>query len=454
MRDNSARKWSSELLFLAVSIGTVIGINTVWRFTYLAGEQGGGAFVLIFLLAQFLIAVPGLVAEYATGRMGGLSVVGTMDRLRETRGIARGWRYYGMMGVITVFLILTFYCVVAGWSLDYFVQALRGDFHRIEAPAAAAAFDGLMAEPGRIILYQALFIAAAAYFVARGVKKGVERALGWMTAGLFIILFGLFAYVVAATDFAAGLRFMFVPDFSKVTLSTVTIAVGHAFFSLGVGVGVMLTLGAYMEKSYSIGKASMVAGFSNAIVSIVAGLTIFPITLQYGLSPADGPGLLFKSLPVAFGQMPGGYLFGAAFFLLLAFAGLTSAITLMESIVAVLEDFTKLSRRTLVALTAGAIWAVGLLTVFSFNLLQDFHPLALSPVLNDATFFRIFDYVASNILMPLGGILICILAGWVLAPQAVAAEVSFRSAALYRLWYFAVRYVVPLAVGILFIANL
>ncbi|MDA5194213.1 sodium-dependent transporter [Govanella unica] len=448
------RKWSSELLFIAVSIGTAIGINTVWRFTYLAGENGGGAFVLIFLLAQFLIAVPALIAEYAIGRMGAASAVQTMDRLRQSQSISVNWRRFGIMGTLAVFLILSFYCVIAGWTFDYFVQALMGKFQNISIEQSSAGFDSLMASPARLILFQAIFIAAAGYFVARGVNKGVEAALGWMTSGLLVILFLLFLYVVIESEFLAAAKFMFLPDLSKVTLHTVTVAFGHAFFSLGVGVGVMLTLGAYMSKSYSIGKASMVVGGANAIVSIVAGLTIFPITIQYGLSPAEGPGLLFKSLPVAFGQMTGGYLFATLFFLLLGFAGLTSAITLIESIIAVLEDFTRYSRKVLVLATCFAIWVVGLLTVFSFNIWQDFHPLSGAPILTSANPFQIIDYVASNIMMPLGGILICILAAWALTPHSIREEVNFKSPAIHSVWFFTIRFIVPLAVLFLFIANI
>ncbi len=449
-----ARKWSSNLMFLAAAIGSAVGISNVWKFTYVAGENGGGAFVLVYVLAIAFVALPALIAEILVGRRGGASVVKTMENLAQREGIGRWWRYYGVMAALGAFIALSFYCVIAGWTIDYFYQSLMVGFAGMTAEQSGAGLDDLMASPGRMIVSQLIFLALTGLTVAAGVKDGLERVLRYLTPALLLILVLLLIYAVFAGDFAAGAAFLFVPDFSRLNTQTVLLAVGQAFFSLGIGLGVLLTIGAYMDRKSSILKASLIVALADGGVALMAGLAIFPIVFAHNLSPAEGPGLIFATLPVAFGQMPGGLVFGPMFFVLMALAALTSAITILETVVASIEDYSGLSRRKITAIVTGLLWLVGLGTVFSFSDLAEFYPLGFIPAFETKTIFASLDYVVSNFMMPLGGVLIAVLAGWGLAKKASVDELDISDGWIYRFWRLLVRLVVPAAIAFVFLANL
>jgi len=454
MTATAPRRWSSGLMFLAAAVGSAVGISNVWKFTYVAGENGGGAFVIVYLAAVAGIALPALVAEFLVGRRGGASVVKTMDVLRDRDGIHRHWRHYGRMAALGAFIALSFYSVIAGWTIDYFWQAARGNFNGWSGGESADALALLFASPGRMVVSQLVFLALTAVTVAAGVRRGLENVLRWLTPALFVILLGLLGYAIVAGDFAAGFAFLFDPDFSRLDAGTVLTAVGQAFFSLGIGLGVLLTIGAYMDRDTSIVRASVVVAAADAGVAILAGLAIFPIVFATGLSPAEGPGLVFATLPVAFGGMPGGGLLGPLFFLLMAIAALTSAITIMETVVAVVEDYSGWSRPRIVAAVTLLLWVAGLGTVFSFNLLADFHPLAFIPALETRTIFETLDYLVSNFMMPAGGVLVSLLAGWGLTRAATRDELGIADGLAYRAWRVLVRYIVPVAIGLVFAVNL
>lgn len=448
------RKWSSNLMFLAAAIGSAVGISNIWKFTYVAGSNGGGAFVIVYVLALTLIALPALVAELMIGRRGGESVVQSLENLHKRDGVHKAWRLYGFLALTGVFLALGFYSVIAGWTIDYFYQSTFNGLRPATTEEAGAELNAMMANPARMILFQIIFLTFTAATVAGGVRKGLERVLSWLTPGLFVLLLALLAYALVTTDFARGLRFMFVPDWSSLTPTVVLMAVGQAFFSLGVGVGVIMTIGAYMGPKSSIVRSAAIIAFADGGVAILAGMAIFPIVLSFGLSPAEGPGLIFATLPVAFAQMPGGGVFGPLFFLLMAFAALTSAITIMECLVAWLEDYTSLSRRTLAIMVAGALWLTGLATVFSFNIWSEFHPLSFFPLMADKTVFGVLDYLVSNLIMPIGGILLALLAGWGLSRAATVDELNMGDGILYQIWRVLVRYVLPVALLGVFLLNL
>jgi len=441
-------------MFLAAAVGSAVGISNVWKFTYVAGENGGGAFVLIYVCAIAFVALPALIAEFLIGRRGGASVVKTMDNLRERDGIGRAWRYYGQMAALGAFIALSFYSVVAGWTIDYFFHAATVGFAGASAADTAVTLDRLLLSPGRMMISQAVFLGLTALTVAAGIRRGLENVLRYLTPALFVLLALLLVYAVVAGDIVAGARFLFVPDFSKISASTVLLATGQAFFSLGIGLGVLLTIGAYMDRKTSIVRASIVVALADGGVALIAGLAIFPIVFAHGLSPAEGPGLIFVTLPVAFGRMPGGAVIGPMFFLLMAIAALTSAITIMETIVSATEDFTALSRPVIVLLVTGLLWLVGLGTVLSFNVLADFHPLSLVPSFETRTIFESLDYVVSNWMMPAGGVLVALLAGWALHKSATLDELQLADGRLYRTWRFLVRYVVPAAIGLVFLVNI
>ena len=441
-------------MFFAAAVGSAVGISNVWKFTFVAGENGGGAFVLVYVAAVLLVALPALVAEFLVGRRGGASVVKSMDILRVRDGIASAWRWYGMMAAFGAFVALSFYAVVAGWTLDYFVGALFGGHDAVTVSGAADALNEMFANPGRMMASQATFLALTAGTVAFGVRRGLERVLGWLTPTLFILLLVLLAYAVLAGDMTAGMRFMFVPDFSKLDANVVLMAVGQAFFSLGIGLGVLFTIGAYMDRSASIVRAAIVVAAADVGVALLAGLAIFPIVFAYELSPAEGPGLIFATLPVAFGRMPGGSIVGPLFFLLMAVAALTSAITILETIVAAVEDVTNVARPKVVGIVAALLWLVGLATVFSFNVLAEFYPLSFIPAFANRNLFGVLDYVVSNFMMPAGGVLIACLAGWALREDSTREELGMSYGVAFTAWRMLVRFGVPIAIGWVFIANL
>ncbi|MFT5139702.1 MAG: NSS family neurotransmitter:Na+ symporter [Lysobacterales bacterium] len=448
------RKWSSSLMFFAAAIGSAVGISNIWKFTYVAGENGGGAFVLVFIVAIIFIAMPALTAEFLIGRRGGASVEKTMENLAGRDGINPAWRYYGLMAVIGAFLALSFYSVVAGWTIDYFIQSLRDGFSGITADRSGEKLDNMMSNPLRMMASQLAFLTLTVSVVAAGIRGGLERTLKWMTPALFVILLILLIYAFIAGDFAAALRFMFIPDFSQLDANTVLMAVGQAFFSLGIGLGVLMTVAAYMDRKTSILKAAAVVAFADGFVSLLAGMAIFPIVFANNLSPAEGPGLIFATLPVAFGQIPGGEIVGPLFFLLMAFAALTSAITILETIVAWGEDYTRLSRKSFAYLCGGLLWLAGLATVFSFNIWADVRPASWLPALSEKNIFGVLDYLVSNIMMPIGGVAVAVLAGWSLSKKSSLDELAIDEGSLFIFWRFLVRYLVPVAIALLFLVNL
>ncbi len=448
------RKWTSKLYFLAAAVGSAVGISNIWKFTYVAGENGGGAFILVYIIALTCIALPALIAEFVIGRRGGQGVVRSMELLAKNENVSPRWRWYGWLAVTAVFIALSFYSVVAGWTVDYFFTSLFPDGQIADAGQATAKLEKMLADPVRMTIFQAVFIALTAFTVAFGIKGGLERMLGWMTPGLFIILAILLVYATLYGDMGQALRFLFFPDFSTLTPTIVLMAFGQAFFSLGVGIGVLMTIASYMDKKTPLIRSAIIVAAADGGVAMLAGLTIFPIVFAHGLSPAEGPGLIFATLPVAFGQMQGGMIVGPLFFLLLAIAALTSAITLLETVVACLEDLTSISRVRLTVIAALLLWALGLLTVFSNNIWAEVYPLSFISIFADKTIFGLLDYLVSNILMPIGGICVAVLAGWGLGKASLLAELQIGDSLLFRLWLFLIRYLVPVVIGSVFLINL
>ncbi|MFN5171290.1 MAG: sodium-dependent transporter [Cyclobacteriaceae bacterium] len=447
------KTWSSNYVFLLASIGSTVGLSNIWKFTYLAGENGGGAFVLVYLVALIVLGIPILAAEMVIGKRGGKSMVGTLLVLHERDGIAKGWKWFGWVAMTTVFLILSFYCVIAGWTLDYTVTSLTGQLDELTRETATTFYSTLLDSPGRMMIGQGVFVLATTWIVAKGIQAGLERSIGWMMPTLFVILLGLVVYGMIFGEFTMALRFLFQPDFSKITPAVFLAAFGQAFFSLGIGVGVMLTYGAYMPAGTNVLRSAAIIAFSDGLASMLAGLAIFPIVFKYGLSPAEGPGLIFMTLPISFGEIPGGGFIGALFFLLLFFAALTSSISLLESIISHLEETMRFTRARITWVAGGVLWLIGLATVFSFNHWKSFHPLSFVTPLSQKTIFEVIDYFGSNLLMPLGGILMAVLAGWLLPGPSIKSEL-LGSNAQFQIWRLIVRWLAPLAVAWLMVYSL
>jgi NSS family neurotransmitter:Na+ symporter len=441
-------RWSSNLLFLIIAIGTEAGIANVWKFSYLAGANGGGLFVALYFIALIVVAIPALMAEMLIGRHGGKSAVGTMNVLVARDGISPFWKVFGVMATIAVFLILSYYCVICGWMVKYFVFGLQGGFKGIDAAGAASAYQRMLANPVEMLFYSGVIVAITAVVVAGGINKGIERVSGVLTPLRLAILLCLLVYSIGFADIGAAIRFLFVIDWTRLTPAVV----GQAFFSLGIGVGVMLTMGAYMKPEYSIPRAVFTVAIAQGLVALVAGLSIFPLVFTYGLAPTQGPGLIFVTLPVAFGRMPYGQLFGTALFLTLSFAAITATTVILETVVSVLQEYTRLPRRLVTYASAALIWLTGILTVLSFNRWSTVYPLRFLGIASSKTPFELLDYLTSNIMMPAGGLMVALIAGWALSREATCKELGVGSGLAFNLWRGLVRYIVPLAIVIIFLS--
>jgi NSS family neurotransmitter:Na+ symporter len=366
-------------------------------------------------------------------------------------GISPFWKVFGIMATVAVFLILSYYCVICGWMVNYFVFGLRGGFHGIDAAGSAAAYHRMLADPVGMLFYSGLIVAITAAVVAGGINKGIERVSGVLTPARLVILVCLLIYSIGFADIGAALRFLFTIDWTRLTPAVVVTAAGQAFFSLGIGVGVMLTMGAYMKPEYSIPRAVFTVAIAQGLVAIVAGLSIFPLVFTYGLEPTQGPGLIFVTLPVAFGRMPYGQLFGTALFLTLSFAAITATTVILETVVSVLQEYTGLARRPVTYASAALIWLTGILTVLSFNRWSSVYPLRFLGIASSKTPFELLDYLTSNIMMPAGGLMVALIAGWALSRETTRRELGLGGPA-FTLWRSLVRYVVPLAILIIFLS--
>lgn len=327
----------------------------------------------------------------------------------------------------------------AGWALSYTVDIASGDFVKISVEDSGKIFGSLLANPIQLTIWHTVFMTLTIAIVARGVNAGLEKAIKFLMPVLFILLFILFGYALNSDGFAQGFNFMFSFDFNKLTTESVMIALGHAFFTLSLGLGAIMAYGAYMPENTSIAKTVIIVAFLDTAVAIMAGLAIFPIVFANGLEPSAGPGLLFQTLPIAFGQMSGGVIFGTMFFFLVSFAAWSSAISLAEPIVAWMVERFNMSRNKAATIIGISAWILGLATVFSFNIWSDVK-------LFDKTPFDLLDFLTTNILLPLGGLCIAVFTGWTMSQAKIKNEVGIDYPVLYKLWLFTLRFLAPVAI--------
>jgi NSS family neurotransmitter:Na+ symporter len=455
-QDNTGRHeaWSSRLVFLMAAVGAAVGLGNLWKFPYTAGVSGGAAFVLVYLVAVAAVAVPIVVAELLIGRRGRMSPPNSFLALAREAGASPGWRFVGWMNLLAVFLILSFYSVVAGWALAYVPKLALGQFTGASAEQVSAEFSGLLASPARLAMLHAVFMALTVSIVAVGLKRGIERAVRVMMPALLLMLVALVLYAAVAGDLPRTLTFLFQADFSKITAPVVLQAIGQAFFSVSVAMGLLITYGAYLDHETRLGPSAVYIAGADTFVALLSGLAIFPLVFANGLDPAEGPGLIFVTLPIAFGQMPFGALFGALFFLLVLFSALTSSIAILEPMVSWAEEHERIRRRPAAIVAGAAAWVVGLATVFSFNLWAGWFPLGRFERFRSSTMFDLVDYLTSNVLLPLGGVLIAVFVGWVLSAETTRRELGLRDGRVFRSWRFTLRYLAPIAVGWVLLASL
>lgn len=441
---SDSKSWSSGFTFILASIGAAVGLGNIWKFPYVVGVSGGGAFVLIYLGCVLFIAIPILIAELWIGRAGGHSPPIAMANLAAGAKRPKSWSLVGYMAMLVGYLIATYYSVIAGWTLAYIFKAGSG-FGNAEQEVVAGQFDQLLANPWLLTMWHTIFIVIALFIVGRGLRNGIERVVTVLMPALFAMLLLMIAYAAIEGDFARGVSFLFSTDFSKINGTVVLTAIGQAFFSISVAMGLLMTYGSYVPKNVSLTKSALIIAGADTLVALLAGLMIFPLVFGNDLDPGSGPGLIFRTLPMAFAGMPGGTIFGAVFFVLLAFAAVTSLIAIIEPIVRFAEGKWNMPRRKGVLVFGTLAWAIGLLTVFSFNIWSDGMPDSFG-LLAGKTPFEMIDYATANLMMPLGGILMALFVGWRIEPSAIAADLSFGSNALFMIWLWMIRVVVPLAI--------
>ena len=446
MAQASGNTWSSGFTFILAAVGAAVGLGNIWKFPYIVGVSGGGAFVLVYLGCVLFIAIPILITELWIGRTGGHSPPIAMANVARQGGLKPGgWSLVGYMAMLVGYLIATYYSFIAGWTLAYIFKAGSG-FGHAEPAMVAQQFDGLLADPEALILWHTIFIIIALSIVGRGLKEGIEKVVTVLMPALFAMLLLMIGYAAIEGDFGAGLSFLFSSDFSKIDAGTVLVAIGQAFFSISVAMGLLMTYGAYVPKSVSLTKSALIIAGADTLVALLAGLMIFPLVFGNNLDPGSGPGLIFRTLPTAFAEMPGGRVFGVVFFVLLAFAAVTSLIAIIEPIVRFSEGRWNMKRRNGVLVFGALAWAIGLLTVFSFNVWSETYPLGSFDALAGKTPFDLIDYFTANLMMPLGGILMALFVGWRIKPSVLAEDLSFGSTVLFNTWLWMIRVVVPLAI--------
>ncbi len=434
-------------MFLLAATGSSVGLGNIWKFPYITGQNGGGAFVLVYLACILLIGVPLLMAETLIGRRGRQSPINSLETLAWDEGAERSWRLVGVLGILAAWLIISFYSVIAGWTLAYTARMATGVFQNVTAAGAASIFLDLISDPERLLAWHTIFMMMTVAIVSKGVRSGLEQAVKVLMPLLFMLLLFLAGYSALKGNFAQGFDFMFNLNFEGITAGGILIALGHAFFTLSLGMGAIMIYGSYLPSDVSIPKATMMVALMDTVVALLAGLTIFPIVFATGLEPASGVGLIFQTLPVAFGQMPGGMFFGMLFFLLLVFTAWTSAISLLEPIVAWLVESLSMQRVRAAILAGSASWLLGIVMLLSFNHWAfEFEFLGQKKING---LFDVFDLLTSTVLLPLGGLAMAIFVGWILSKVVVMDELG--QGLSFYFWYFLIRFIAPFAVLLIFL---
>lgn len=436
-------QWASKLGFILATAGSAIGLGAIWKFPYIAGKSGGGAFLLIFLIFTIFIGLPILLAEFVIGRGS------QKDAVSAYRFFAPNskWHSIGILGMITCFILLSFYSVVGGWILLYIGETLLGNLSNLPEAAYGDTFESFIANPFYAILSQLAFMIITIIVVAKGVQQGIERASKIMMPALFIAFIILIVRSLTLDNVAEGLNFFLYPDFSNLNSKIILFALGQSFFSISVGVSVMVTYSSYLSKQEDLPKSALTIVLMNIFISVLAGLAIFPAVFAFGFEPTEGPGLLFVVLPAVFDQMPFGAFFLLVFLLLFLFATLTSAFSMVEIIVAAVTKGKNHRRKQVTWITGMLIFIAGIPAALSAGLLGDF-------TFFNLTMFDFSDFLVSNILMPIGALLIALFVGFKIPRQTLVNEIQSgenQGKKIFALWYLMIKYLVPIAIVIVFL---
>lgn len=443
--------WAKKSTFIFAAAGSAIGLGNLWKFPYMVGENGGGAFVLIYLLAVLLIGLPVMMSEMIVGKYAHGNAIDAIDETAKRSHASPRWKGTAVLGMLGIFAILSFYSVVAGWAFDYTYHFAKGDLTGKSVEQVGAFFGGLLSDPKRLIMWHSIFMLLTAVIIARGAQRGIEKSLGIMMPLLFVLLIGVVGYSGFATGkFAVTIDYMFRPDFTKITPMVVINALGQAFFSLSLGMCVIMTYAAYMRKDISITESATYVTLLDTVMALLAGLAIFPIVFANEMNAGEGPGLLFVTLSTAFAQLGTvGTVLGVVFFFLVIIAALSSSISMVEPFVKWAEEKLGFNRVIATFTYCFVVWAFGLLTVFSFNIWAKVDVLG-----SGKNPFDLLDFITSSVILPLGGLLIALYVGWAMTPTISREQLFKLDGFLFGLWLFVMRFIAPLLIALVFISSI
>jgi len=438
--------FTGKIGIIAAVAGSAVGLGNIWKFPYITGVFGGGAFVLVYLICIAIIGLPVMLSEFTIGRKAQRNAVGSFKKLAP----GKPWFLTGVMGIAAAFMILAFYGVVAGWTLEYLVKAVINSFAGKNPADLEGMFGGFISQVIRPIFWQFVFMGLTCWIVLAGIKGGIEKASKILMPVLLLIIVILDIRAITLPGAGEGLSFLFKPDFSKLSAEGVLSALGHAFFSLSLGMGTLITYSSYMGKNEKLGSMAVQCTIADTGIALLAGIAIFPAVFAFGIEPGAGPGLVFITLPNVFQQMPGGYIFSLLFFLLLAVAALTSSISILEVVVAYFSEELKIARRNATIMATIAITIVGIPCSLSMGVMSKVQLLG-------KTFFDWLDFIAANILLPIGGLLIVAFVGWYLGRDKTKEEITNAGklkAAYLPLFLFLAKFIAPLVIAIVFLHGL
>ncbi len=439
-------QWTSKIGFILAVAGSAIGLGAIWKFPYMAGTNGGAIFFLLFLLLTIFIGAPILIAEFIIGRASQKDAVSSFKQLVPQTN----WHILGYMGVVLSFILLSFYSVVGGWILSYLWRSISGSLTGLNNDEYGSLFSSIIASPFEVVLVQFLFMLLTIMVVQGGIQKGIEKASKYMMPALFILFLILVFRSVTLKGSSEGIAFLLKPNFMNITSDTVLMALGQSFFALSVGILVMVTYASYLSKKENITKSAYTVVGLNILISLLAGLVIFPAVYAFGFEPSEGPGLVFVVLPAVFNEMFFGGFFLFLFLLLLLFATLTSAFSILEIVVAAIVKGEHQKRKHATWISGILVFLVGIPSALSFGVLSDF-------LIFDKTIFDLADFVVTNLGLPLGALFISLFVGYRLPRKLVKQELENGTnglGTLFDLWYFSIRFIVPIAISVIFVYSL
>jgi neurotransmitter:Na+ symporter, NSS family len=436
--------WKNRWTFMLATAGSAIGLGNIWKLPYMIGVNGGSAFVLVFIVCILFVGIPLMMTEILLGRRAHQNPLNAMQTLAKEANVSSRWRYIGGMGMLAGVIILGFYSVIGGWVLTYISYSAQNNFSGITATQSNENFAALLASPFTLFFWHTIFMMMTMGVVAKGVNSGLEKANNFLIPALFAILLILLGYSMSVGDIDTAARFMFKPDFSKITPVAVLSALGHAFFSLSLGMGSVMVYGSYLKRDVSIARTTIYIALLDTSLGLLVGIAIYSLVFANHLEPNAGPGLIFQTLPIAFGHMPWGNLIGTLFFMLVGFAAWTSAISLVEPTIAWIVENTQIKRFHACLMLGIIIWLIGISVLLSFNVWKDVK------IIFGLGIFDTLDKLTSTIFLPLGGLLMAVFAGYFMKKHHVQEELDLNNSS-FSLWKTANNIIAPIAIIAVFL---